>query len=492
MEKPEPTQKNKSRRPILAIFFIQASSSTAFAFFFAGLSLYLTQNKLYSKESATAMTGLFLSFNYFLPLLGGMIAGKIISYRKLYCIGSLYCLCGCLLLAAGIDLYLGLAAFLIKSFVSNVCLNMFVTDLYTKDQVTERRVAFIWSYTGMNLGFFAGFFLSGFSLLANSYTHLFIFMAMLIFISVLLAALFLKEPNAPTFKQVIYRPFFVTAFIIPILITSIDLLLRYPILARSFITLLALCLLGLLFAHAFKKATTEEKHNLIKFIFYSLLAIFFWSLYMLTPTALMQLIHDDVNKHLFGITLAPQWLVNIDSVVILTFAPMLAILLKKKKNNTPGLAGVLNFFQLGLLLASFAFFLLYTGMTHKNAATLMPIWPIFCFLIFMTLSEILIGPTGNAIIGDIIPERLHSVMTGVSSLNIGIGGIFASYIASFFILPHVHTNGMVGTDSARLQQVFFIIAATIFSLTVLLFLVRLSIMVRRKKYFLFMKAMPER
>ena len=55
----KPTNKNIGQ--ITAIFFIQASSSAAFAVFFSGLSLYLTQQEYFTKEAATVITGVFLS-----------------------------------------------------------------------------------------------------------------------------------------------------------------------------------------------------------------------------------------------------------------------------------------------------------------------------------------------------------------------------------------------------------------------------------------------
>ena len=93
---------------IIAVFFVQVTSSAAFAVFFSGLSLFLTEKEYYSKESATILTGLFMSFNYFLPLIGGVIVDRIISSKQLYSIGAFFSFLGCLLLAKNTNLFLGL------------------------------------------------------------------------------------------------------------------------------------------------------------------------------------------------------------------------------------------------------------------------------------------------------------------------------------------------------------------------------------------------
>ena len=167
--------KNSVVGQIVAIFFIEISSAAAFAVFFSGLSLYLTQKEVHSEYSATLITGLFLSLNYFLPLVGGSIANYLISCKKLYCLGTALSLFGCIILALGNNLYLGLSLFLMSSLVTNVCLKMFITELFDESQVKQRIAAFMWSYVGMNAGFLLGYFISGYSTNHNSYTYLFMF-----------------------------------------------------------------------------------------------------------------------------------------------------------------------------------------------------------------------------------------------------------------------------------------------------------------------------
>ena len=189
-----PALKNRAIfKKLIAIFFIQASSASAFAVFYSGLSLYLTKSQNLTSHVATLITGMFLSLNYFLPLIGGLMATHLISYKKLYCLGSSLGFIGCLVLSNKINLYLGLALFLMASLVTNVCLNMFITQMFDSSQVNQRRVAFIWNYIGMNLGFLIGYFLTGLHSISSNYSGIFNIIAIPLCASIILALLFLKE-----------------------------------------------------------------------------------------------------------------------------------------------------------------------------------------------------------------------------------------------------------------------------------------------------------
>lgn len=460
---------------ITAIFFTQASSAAAYAVFFSGLSLYLTQEELFTKEAATVITGLFLSLNYFLQLIGGMIANRIITYKKLYCLGSAVSVGGCILLSYAVNLKVGLALFLMSSLVTNVCLNMFITKLFREDQVNERRIAFIWNYVGMNLGFLIGGFLSGYYTILNSYSHLFMIMSVLSVVSMILTIAFIKTNEVDSFvkKSTLYQ-FGVTSLIMAGLVTFIVALFSYASISQKYMTVLSVALLGGLIQYAFKKSGSVEKKKFLQYTFYSGIAIVFWTIYMLTPMAFMQIIQNDVQHTIFGITFAPQWFVNIDSIVILMIAPQLAFLLKRQTSSSKRPLGTLGYFALAFLFTTAAFLFLLLGLSSFIDHAMLPVWGILGYLILLTVGEIFISPIGNSLIGEIIPESMRGLMTGAWSMNIGIGGLLASVIANRFILPYVDKNGLVGSNLVQFQNIIIIISLMLVLLTTALYLFRRS------------------
>jgi POT family proton-dependent oligopeptide transporter len=456
---------------ITAIFFIEASSAAAFAVFFSGLSLYLTQKELYSKEAAAVITGLFLSFNYFLQLVGGMIANRIITYKKLYCLGSVVSVAGCLLLAYGINLKVGLALFLMSSLVTNVCLRMFITRLFHDDQVSERRIAFIWNYVGMNLGFLIGGFLSGYYTILNSYSHLFITMSILTVLSVLLTFAFIENNYSDHLvrKSNAYQ-LGLSSLIMLGLVMFIFALFSYPETAQKYLTILSVVLLGGLIHYGYTKSGSTEKKKFLKFSFYSVLAIAFWTVYMLTPTAFMQIIDNDVDQTILGFTIAPQWLVNMDAIVILTICPLFAYLLNRQNNKKTKSLRTGSYFIFSFLFTTTAFVILLVGLYASVNHGKLPILGMLGYLVFLTFGEIFISPIGDSLVGELIPLSMRDLMTGASSINIGIGGLLASLIANNYILPYVDKKGLVGTNLIQFQSIILVVSCSLALLTAVLYL----------------------
>lgn len=459
---------------IAAIFFIQATSTSAFAVFYSGLSIFLTKNRILSQESAAVITGVFLSLNYLLPLIGGAVANRIISYKRLYNLGAISSLLGCILLTSGSYLYLALSLFLMSS-VSKVCLNMFVTQLFSSEQTTERRIAFTWNYVGMNLGFMIGFFLTGFSTLSNSYYYLFLSMSILIVVSLILTVYCVKEPKLnkqlrkPTLVQYIE-----CAVIFAVLTAIIQYTFYYASEIHNYITIFSIMMLGIFTYYVYRKANESEKASLLRFYGYSAITIVFWVFYMLTPIAIMQLIDHSVERTLHGVTLAPQWLVNIDTLIILIFAPMLTIQMKRSIGREKILKNSLSYFSTAIFLVLCAFVVLFLGLHFSFGQTKLPLFVMLGYLFFLTLGEIFISPASNAIVGELIPEPLRGVMTGASNMIIGIGVLLASTIASELILPYLSSDGLSVAGSIKLQQLSVISGCLLLFVMSILSLLRVS------------------
>ena len=437
---------------IAAVFFIEASITTAFAVFFSGLSLYLTHKELYSKESAAIMTGLFLSAHYFLQLVGGVIANRLITYKKLYCLGSIMSVVGCVLLAYGANLKVGLSLFLMSSLVTNVCLRMFITRLFDDSQVVGRRIAFVWNYVGMNLGFLMGGFLAGYYTIKNNYFNLYIIMSILIVISVILTLVFIKNTESDySIKRSAVSQVSLSSLIMLSLVGLMIILFNYVDAAQKSLTIISIVAFVGLLHYGYRNSALTEKNNFMKFSLYSALSVCFWTIYMLTPTAIMQIIDNDVQQTMFGITIAPQWIVNIDTIVILIGAPTLAYFLNRQTMRNTNLLGTDSYFTRSFLFTTIAFVALLVGLYSFVDQGKLPIIAILAFLIFLTLGEILISPISDSLVGELVPVSMRELMTGISSVKIGIGGLLASSIANKFLLPYVDKDGLVGSNLSHLQ-----------------------------------------
>ena len=154
---------------------IQIFATLGFSVLYSTLILYATQGLHMSDMLATSITSSFVALNYFLHLLGGYIGGRHLSYRSLFGIGMLLQVLGCVLISVPDTSYLlwGLSAFLGGAGLNVTCINCMVTQLFEPHD-KRREAAFLWNYSGMNIGFFVGFAIGGYFHLHHAYRELFL------------------------------------------------------------------------------------------------------------------------------------------------------------------------------------------------------------------------------------------------------------------------------------------------------------------------------
>lgn len=157
------------------LFFIQIFSTLAYAILYSTLELFMQQKLHVPVFQTNAILGGFLAFNYVLHLLGGILGGRYLSFRSFFVIGMLFQTVGCVLLSQ-VSFYSalwGIALFLVGSGFNLICINMMLTQRFSMED-KRREGAFLWNYSGMNLGFWLGFAIAGYFQVTESYHALFL------------------------------------------------------------------------------------------------------------------------------------------------------------------------------------------------------------------------------------------------------------------------------------------------------------------------------
>ena len=394
------------------------------------------------------------------------MAERIITYKNLFYLGKTLSLTGCLLLISGYFLHLSFAFFLMTS-LANVCLSMFITHLFSNNQNNQRRIAFTWNYIGMNLGFMIGFLLTGFSTLANSYTYLFVLMGSMSIISLLITHFFIHEKKSSR-VEFNSKNTVITLIVVIFLIALIKFLFDYIEYIHSYLIIAPLFIFIGVWIYSFNQSNSEEKQKLAQFIGFSAMTIAFWSVYFLTPVAMMQLINHHVQKNIFGMTIAPQWFALINSITILIISPMITVLIRKRSEVNRGyLTHTSHYFSTCFFFCSIAFAALFLGLNHLTLEGKIPAISLFGYLSALTFGEMFIYPASSALVGELIKESLRGVMTGIGSLNMAIGGLISSMIASHLILPYIGGNSISTQNNLHLGDVFLMISMSLFIIAVL-------------------------
>lgn len=467
-----------SRGQVIVLFFMQICSTIAFAVFYSGLSIFLSQHHHLTKELASLVTGIFLALHYFLPLIGGIIAGRLITYKRLYLFGSLWGIVGCVLVGFTSYFYLGFSLYLINSLVSNVCLNMFATQLFKAEQIKERRIAFFWKYVGMNLGFMLGTLLVGFSSLANNYHVLFMIMCLSLVIGWALLYFFIHEPQVTSLLKArisVTKQIITAAAIFLLMICLMNILFLFAEQTASFITAFAVAILLLIILRELWTTPSRERRNLHIYIGFSLAAISFWTVYLSTPVIMMQIIQYHVARNMFNYTIAPEWFLNIDSIIIVTIVPTLTVYFSKSSHSHLLEKKNAVYFALGLLFTVCALWVLASSLSSLlNNGIISPLY-ILLYLALLTFAEILTAPIGFAVVGELIPEKKRALMTGVWNMNLAIASLLSGTISKYFIAPHLSQTVLAVNDIECVQQLI-VIAGFILLVTAIMLL-----MASRKK-----------
>lgn len=427
---------SKTRNSVASLFFIQTFATLGFAVLYSTIVLYATKKLGFTEREANGIMAVFGAFNYGLHLFGGYLGGRFLSNRVLFLLGMLLQIAGCALLSQTTvtTLYWGLALFLTGSGLNVTCINMMLTQRFSpKDPKREK--AFLWNYAGMNLGFFIGFSASGYFQLTESYRQLFLFSTLGNVISITLTLLFWKnltDSNTPLtranrFQQI--RGSIIGVILLSVLVPTIRLMLNNTSLTGSLVLILGSLIFILLTIFTFRHPNLAEKARMSAFLILMLGGLVFWTLYLLVPMGLTLFAEHNINLKLWGLQIAPQWLQNINTVVIVLAGPLLAHLFQKLRAKGINLDIPVQF-SAALLFIGLGMLILPVGISLAPATGLVSVQWIAWSYVFQSVGELLLSPVGYAMIGRLVPEQYQGVMMGSWMMITGVASILAGYISS--------------------------------------------------------------
>jgi POT family proton-dependent oligopeptide transporter len=423
------------------LFFIQIFATLGFAVLYSTLVLYATKHLHFPAADATTMMGVFGAFNYGLHLFGGYLGGRFLSNRNLFVGGMLLQVLGCAAIAGGTValLYLGLALFLTGSGLNVTCINMMLTQRFKPDD-SRREGAFLWNYAGMNVGFFAGFTAAGYYQTTESYSALFIFATVGNFVAIIIALVFwrmLADRETPLLEVSVgkFRQRFAAGLAILVgLVPVVWFLLQHPHgterLVKGISAIVAISLVWLTLKHH----DAREKNNMWAYLVLTLGSLVFWALYQMAPSGLQLFAVNNVDRKVWGVEVAPQWIQNINTVVIVIGAPLMSALFVRLRARGWKI-DVPKQFAASLLLMGVGFLALPAGIAFADPRGMSAFSWLFVSYVFQSVGELLISPVGYAMIGKLAPRQHQGVMMGSWMLVTGLASIFAGDFSSMVPEP---------------------------------------------------------
>ncbi|RUR12217.1 MFS transporter [Legionella sp. km772] len=434
---------------IVALFFIQIVSTLSFSVLYSTLVLYMKGKLGLQANVANSIMGVFIAFNFALHLLGGFWGGRLLSNRSLFCVGMLAQVIGCLLLSISsvTFLYYGLAAFLTGSGLNVTCVNCMLTQRFTPED-TRRETAFLWTYAGMNIGFFIGFSLSGVFQITQNYQRLFLLSSLGNLVALLICLYCWQQledkdtaysKKDKTTQRNATKLGLLGIICLPVVLTQ---MLQYADWANKLVIITGIGMLLLIITIAHKQATLEAKNKILAFAALMIVSTIFWMLYQIGPMGLTLFIDHNVQRVYGSLIIPPQWFQNINTVAIVFGGPLLSILFNRMRKKGVQI-NIPTQFALALLFIGLAFALLPISIRYANTEGLVnPLWIVLSYIL-QSIGELLISPIGYAMIGSLAPTSLQGVMMGMWMLNTGVGATLSSYSSNLMISNQDSTSALL-------------------------------------------------
>jgi POT family proton-dependent oligopeptide transporter len=432
------------------LFFIQIFSTLGFAVLYSTLVLYTTKHLHFAARDATTIMGVFGAFNYGLHLFGGYLGGRFLSNRSLFVGGMILQVLGCACIAGGTValLYVGLALFLTGSGLNVTCVNMMLTQRFKPEDI-RREGAFLWNYAGMNIGFFVGFTAAGQYQKTENYSGLFIFATIGNVMAIVIAAVFWKTlADRDTLLSGIdvhnvRRRSTVGVGVLIGLVPLLWFLLQHPHGTETLVKVISAAVALAFVWLTLKHRDAREQKNMWAYLILTLGSLVFWALYQMAPSGLQLFAVNNVNRHVWGFEVAPQWIQNINTVVIVVGGPLISALFVRLRARGWKI-DVPKQFAASLILMGLGFLALPLGIASADDKGMSAFSWLFVSYVFQSIGELLISPIGFAMIGKLAPRQHQGVMMGTWMLVTGLASLLAGDFSA--MVPEPSEGSAVTTN----------------------------------------------
>ena len=344
-------------------------------------------------------------------------------------------------------LYIALALFLTGCGLNVPCINMMLTQQF-EDDGKERETAFFWNYAGMNIGFFLGFTIAGIFQVDHSYNILFLLTTITNIVAFILLSIGWKSVADKTTplvhklntmgSHILFRKNAMAMGLIVATVFVLFIALQHPLNTNYIALGVGILLLAMFYPIAKAQPSKAQRDKIYAYIILAIFGLVFWSAYSLAPMALTVFAEANVNKHMLGFTIQTQWFQNVNTVILATggfLLPTILITVRKRFTFSFPMQFCFSLFFIGI-----GFLMLIIGiMTVGHDGHTAAIWLILSYF-FQSIGELLIGPTGYAMVGRLASPNLQGLMMGSWMVVTGsTSGVIASLLSILVSSPDINS-----------------------------------------------------
>ena len=437
-------------RPLWMLFMTEFWERFAFYGIRWALVLYIVAQfhggDASGEEPASRTYGAYLALVYAGAIFGGYIADRVLGYQRSILLGAVIMAAGLFMIAIPNSqvFTLGLATIVVGNGMFKPNISTMVGHLYAVGD--ERRDSgFTLFYMGINAGAFIAPILTG--MLANrvfgteampEYKYVFIASGIGMLISLvwfwfgrrLLQDIGRPPEEGSAGKRKVLFVFIGSLLAIPVVyfLLSVGAGVLQWILTAMFV---GLC--GLLMVEGVREGKVQRDKVIAMLIIFAF-NVLFWMFFEQAGSSFTFLADKIVDRDLFGpggFVFPNAWFQSVNSIAILTLAPLIAWIWIKLGRNNPSIP---RKFGLGLIFNGLAFLLLMFALSSLvSDAGKIPFWTLFMVYVIQSIGELCLSPIGLSMVTKLAPVRLVGFGMGGWFLSTGIGnnlsGIFAGAVS---------------------------------------------------------------
>jgi len=433
------------------LFFSEMWERFSFYGMRALLVLYMTKSLLYSDSMAYGVYGAYGALVYASPVIGGLVADRLLGYRKAIVLGGILFVCGHFLMAIPNEtaMYVALAFLCLGNGFFKPNVSSLVGKLYPEGD-PRRDSGFTIFYMGINLGAFLSPLICG--LVGETFGWHYGFglagVGMLVGLCVFLKGQkLLGDKGLPPEPALLEKKVF--AGLKSTHLLYLGCILAVPLVALSLnqnqyvgntLYIVGIAIIGFLVYTIFtsEKVARDRLFVVIVLMFFHCL---FWAFFEQAGSSLTLFADRNVDLHLFGWAIPASLTQSINPLFIILFAPLFAKMWinLQNKGRQPSIPVK---FVLGIAQVGLGFGILVFGAFFAKDGITGMVWLVLAYYLHTT-GELCISPVGLSAVTKLAPAKAVGTVMGAWFLSISFAHHLAGMIAKLADTQNVEGVGEV-------------------------------------------------
>jgi POT family proton-dependent oligopeptide transporter len=447
-------------RGLSTLFFTEMWERFSYYGMRALLTLYMTSKLVdgglgFDEKYSSVIYATYVSSVWYLPLVGGWLADKVLGARRAVLLGGIIIACGhySMIFNSVPTFYAALILIAVGTGLLKPNISSMVGQLYSPED-KRRDAGFSIFYMGINLGAFISPFITGFLAQKASFKHFISaiglnpahswhwgFAAAGVGMTIGVIQYVLggkrlgdagKKPIKPAGQAVVSST--KSLDVITSVLAVIGALLgagfgyRFDsgLISVPFWTVCGY-FIGYLGGSTRLLKGQELMRVLVIFILV-LFSIIFWMTYEQAGSSMTLFADRLTQKTIFGWEYPSSWFQAVPAIFVIMLAPVFAFIWQRMGDRQPSSPAK---FAFGLLFAGIAFVVLTLAASLTGAGRVSPLWLVVVYFI-QTVGEMCLSPVGLSTITKLSPARMVGLMMGVWFLSISVGSYIAGRTTQLF------------------------------------------------------------